>query len=128
MKNNRPHRIPYSELTASILATLPTEGLLFSARGKDTPFNGFSKSTAKLYALCDIPPFTLHAFRRTYATILQSQGVRARSHGTSAFARLRLARRHRRPISEALIRTGNAVRLRTDEAYLSTLVGGNGAG
>lgn len=76
MKNNRPHQVPYSDLTDSILATLPTEGLLFPARGKNTPFNGFSKSTAKLYALCDIPPFTLHSFRRTYATILQSQGVR----------------------------------------------------
>ena len=76
MKNNRAHQVPFSDLTASILATLPTEGLLFPARGKTTPFNGFSKSTAKLYTLCDIPPFTLHAFRRTYATVLQSQGVR----------------------------------------------------
>jgi integrase len=76
MKNNRPHQIPYGDLTASILSTLPIEGLLFPARGKTTPFNGFSKSTAKLYALCSIPSFTLHAFRRTYATILQSQGVR----------------------------------------------------
>ena len=76
MKNNRPHQIPFSDLTASILAALPTEGLLFPARGKTTAFNGFSKSTAKLYALCDIPPFTLHSLRRTYATMLQSQGVR----------------------------------------------------
>jgi integrase len=76
MKNNRPHQIPYGDLTASIFAMLPTEGLLFPARGKTTPFNGFSKSTAKLYALCPIPPFTLHAFRRTYATVLQSIGVR----------------------------------------------------
>src|SRR5262249_48616922 len=41
MKNNRPHRTPCGPLTASILATLPDEGLLFPARGKDTPFNGF---------------------------------------------------------------------------------------
>jgi integrase len=127
MKNNRAHQVPFSYLTASILATLPTEGLLFPARGKDTPFNGFSKSTSKLYALCPIPPFTLHTFRRTYATILQSQGVRLEvterllSHVSGSLGGIvGLYQRHS---YEPEMRQACTLL----ERYLSDLVGGNGA-
>ena len=78
MKNNRLHLLPYSDLTASILDTLPTdEGFLFTSLATHgRPFSGFSKPTRKLYNLCNIPPFTLHDLRRTYASTMQSQGVR----------------------------------------------------
>jgi integrase len=76
MKNNRGHLVPYSDLTASILVPLPSEGFLFPARGTHGPFTGFSKATRKVYILCNIPPFTLHDLRRTYASTMQAQGVR----------------------------------------------------
>jgi len=78
MKNNRLHLLPYSDLTASILDTLPTdEGFLFTSLATHgRPFSGFSKPTRKLYNLCNIPPFTLHDLRRTYASTMQAQGVR----------------------------------------------------
>jgi integrase len=128
MKNNRPHQIPYADLTASIIGTLPIEGLLFPARGKDTPFNGFSKSTAKLYKLCNLPPWSLHDLRRTYASALQAQGVRLEvterllSHVTGSLGGIvGLYQRHS---YEPEMRQACTAY----EQYLSELVAGNVAG
>jgi integrase len=75
MKGNRPHRIPLGEMAAVILGTLPKEGLVFSAKGKETPFNGFSTSKGKLDRLCKIEPWTLHDLRRTLATGMAKSGI-----------------------------------------------------
>jgi integrase len=75
MKGNRPHKIPLEEMAEDILGTLPKEGLVFPARGKDTPFNGFSTSKSKLDRLCAIEPWTLHDLRRTLATGMAKSGV-----------------------------------------------------
>ena len=48
MKGGRAHTIPYGDLTAALLETLPQSGLVFPARGADTPFNGFSKAKIAL--------------------------------------------------------------------------------
>lgn len=71
MKGGRAHTIPYGGLTAAILAALPKKGLLFPARGRETPFNGFSKSTAAFNSkLGGVAPWTLHDLRRTFSTNL----------------------------------------------------------
>lgn len=69
MKNNRAHWLPLLSLTKSILATIPRTGdLLFPARGRDTPFNGWSKSFAHLKTLSGVDNFTLHDIRRSWAS------------------------------------------------------------
>jgi integrase len=69
MKSAREHTIPYGTEVAGIFATLPKKGILFPARGRDTPFNGFSKSKEdfdkKLEA---VAPYVLHDFRRNFSS------------------------------------------------------------
>lgn len=75
-KNGREHRIPYSSMVAAVLENIPNEsGLLFPARGKDTPFSGWSKSKETLECDPAIQPWTLHDLRRTFATNLAALGV-----------------------------------------------------
>jgi integrase len=75
-KNNRSHKFPYGQMVADILSTIPTSsGLLFPARGKDTPFNGWSKAKVKIDNDCPISPWTLHDLRRTFATNLAALRV-----------------------------------------------------
>lgn len=84
MKGNREHRIPYGDMTAAILETLPKEGLLFPAKGKpDKPFNGFSKAKPDFDAALTkanksepLTHWTLHDLRRTLASSWQAMGVR----------------------------------------------------
>jgi len=69
MKNNRAHTIPITPMVAAMLSQLPKGGYLFPARGKDSPFNGFSPS--KRYfdkKVEDVAPWTIHDFRRTFST------------------------------------------------------------
>jgi integrase len=77
MKGGRAHTIPYGELTAALLETLPQSGLVFPARGADTPFNGFSKAKLALdHRLGDtVAPFVLHDLRRSFASAWQALGV-----------------------------------------------------
>jgi hypothetical protein len=49
--------------------------LLFPARGKDTPFAGWSKGKPAFDTGCAIEPWTLHDLRRTCATNLAALGV-----------------------------------------------------
>lgn len=69
MKSKREHTIPYTDAVAAIFVDLPTEGLLFPARGRETPFNGFSKSKLLFdKKLDDVEPYTLHDFRRNFSS------------------------------------------------------------
>ncbi len=77
-KNRRNHTFPYGSIIEGILSRLPdkTSAYLFPARGVPGPFNGWSKSKARLDKLCQIAPWTLHDLRRTVATNLAALGVR----------------------------------------------------
>jgi integrase len=75
-KNRREHVLPYGTLTSDLLEAVPeTVGLLFPARGKDTPFNGFGKCKVALDTRARIEPWTLHDLRRTFATNLAALGI-----------------------------------------------------
>lgn len=70
VKNNREHVFPISSMVRDIFDGIPVDaGCLFPARGKDTPFNGWSASMEALRAkLNGIAHFTLHDLRRSFAT------------------------------------------------------------
>jgi integrase len=71
MKGKRCHSIPYGTMAAAIFSDLAEDGLLFAARGRETAFNGFSKSKASFdKQLKNVAPYTLHDIRRTFATRL----------------------------------------------------------
>lgn len=53
----------------------PKPLLLFPARGKDTPFAGWSKAKPDFNKGCLVPHWTLHDLRRTCATNLAALGV-----------------------------------------------------
>jgi integrase len=75
-KNGRLHVIPLGTMAASILGRqrLP-KTLYVPARGKSTPFNGFSKTKRELDERCGISDWTLHDLRRTFASGLAALGV-----------------------------------------------------
>jgi integrase len=69
MKAKRAHSIPLTDATKAIIATLPKEGYLFRARGKDSPYNGYSVGKERFdEKLEGVQPWTLHDLRRTFAT------------------------------------------------------------
>lgn len=75
-KNRREHVIPYGLMGSEVFVGASAEaGLLFPARGKDTPFNGFGKCKAALDRRISIEPWTLHDLRRSFATNLAALGV-----------------------------------------------------
>jgi integrase len=75
-KNRREHLLTYGTLVSDLLDAVPaTVGLLFPARGKDTPFNGFGKCKLALDNRARIEPWTLHDIRRTFATNLAALGT-----------------------------------------------------
>jgi integrase len=79
-KNNREHTFPIGLFTVALIADEikqhPTKsGLIFPARGKQTPFNGWSKSKVQLDALSGVNDWTLHDLRRTFATNMAALGV-----------------------------------------------------
>ena len=75
-KNGRLHVIPLGTMAASVLGRqrLP-KTLYFPARGKATPFNGYSKAKRELDERCGVSDWTLHDLRRTFASGLASMGV-----------------------------------------------------
>lgn len=76
MKGGKPHTIPFGELTAALLGTLPKQGYLFPALGKDAPFNGFSKGKARFdRRLEGVAPYCLHDLRRSVASGWQRLGI-----------------------------------------------------
>ena len=71
-KNSREHLFPIGPLAAFLLKPLldaSQSSLLFPGRGKNTPFNGWSKSKAALDKISGVSNWTLHDIRRTYRTI-----------------------------------------------------------
>ncbi len=74
MKNALPHIIPFPNIAKPYLVG---DGLLFPARGRDTPFNGWSKAKAALdKRLGDaVGPFTIHDIRRSAATLWSSLDI-----------------------------------------------------
>lgn len=77
MKGNRRHTVPYGDMAAAILETLPKEGYVVRARGKETPFSGFSKGKPDFdKKLENIAPWVIHDLRRTFASGLQALGIR----------------------------------------------------
>lgn len=94
VKNGRTHTIPYGELAAAVIKTVPGEGdLLFPARGsQDKPYCGWSKTGLSFIASCGIPAWTFHDLRRTFASGMQKLGVRVEvtekllNHASGSFA------------------------------------------
>ncbi len=75
-KNGRQHVIPIGPVTVGILGRQrPRGALYFPARGKKTPFNGFSKCKARLDQQCGFSDWTIHDLRRTFASGLAAQGI-----------------------------------------------------
>ncbi|HEY8949890.1 MAG TPA: tyrosine-type recombinase/integrase [Rhizomicrobium sp.] len=72
-KNGRAHTIPLGARAREILGhARKAHACYFPARGKETPFNGFSKSKPKLDKRCGVVDWTLHDLRRTFASGLAS--------------------------------------------------------
>ena len=74
-KNGRTHILPYGEIVAGIVDGLPPQGFLFPARGTDAErsYNGWSKLKKSIDP--EIPHWTLHDLRRTFATNLAALAV-----------------------------------------------------
>lgn len=82
-KNGREHTFPIGSFAFSVISTNttarcgdtpPTKQLFFAARGKDTPFNGWSKAKKALDKECGVKDWTLHDLRRTFATRMAALG------------------------------------------------------
>lgn len=70
-KNGRPHALPYGDLVAGSLSSLPEMGdyLFPSNGGKGPVFSGWGKSFERFVGtLENVGAFTLHDLRRTFAT------------------------------------------------------------
>lgn len=74
MKSGKQHQIPYGDLAAAILDTLPRQGLLFPTRTKGA-YTNWSTGIRALRKLCPIPHFTLHDLRRTWASTAAEIGI-----------------------------------------------------
>ncbi len=66
-KQKKPHVIPIGAVTLDLLPK--HAGLLFPARDRDTPLNGWSKATARLINRAGIAHFVPHDLRRTALTM-----------------------------------------------------------
>lgn len=78
VKNGRTTTIPYGELTASLLAGLPSSnGYLFPGRNRTNPiFNGWSKCKVRFdRELVGVAPYKLHDLRRTFSTTHAKRGT-----------------------------------------------------
>ena len=73
-KNGREHTIPLTTLAKSLL-TNSSDGYVFPARGRSTPFNGWSKGKRGIDSLSGVSGWTLHDIRRTAATRLAEMGI-----------------------------------------------------
>lgn len=75
-KNGRQHVLPLGVMAKNVLGRERSgNDLYFPARGRTTPFNGFSKGKAQLDERCGFSDWTLHDLRRTFASGLASLGV-----------------------------------------------------
>jgi integrase len=74
-KNGREHVLPIGHIANSIIDGIKSKGLLFQARGSESPFSGFAASKKSIDAKCKIALWTLHDLRRTFATNLAALGT-----------------------------------------------------
>lgn len=75
-KNGRQHILPLGAMASAILgSSRPKDALYFKARGRKTPFDGFSKGKRHLDKRCGFSNWTIHDLRRTFASGLAAQGV-----------------------------------------------------
>ncbi len=75
-KNGRPHVLPLGASAKSVLGrACPKDTLYFPARGKTTPFNGFSKGKRNIDKGCGFSDWTIHDLRRSFASGLAALGV-----------------------------------------------------
>lgn len=75
-KNRRAHTFPLGGLARTFLdPNLAGDEYLFKGRGKETPFDGWSKCKPKLEERADVHDWTLHDLRRTFASGLAALGV-----------------------------------------------------
>jgi integrase len=74
-KNGRQHEVPLSRQALYLLKGTPriSDRFVFSYDAK--PFNGFSKSKARLDAACGVDGWTIHDLRRTAASGMAKLGV-----------------------------------------------------
>jgi integrase len=76
MKGNRPHTIPYGEITAAIIEPRLEGNLLFTTKSRsEKPFNNFSNAKRQLDSICNLPYWTLHDLRRSVTTLWAALGV-----------------------------------------------------
>jgi integrase len=76
-KNGREHRIPLGSLAAAIIDSIPgNTDLLFPARGKpETAMSNWGHLKAEFDKPLNLPPWTLHDLRRTFASKLAALGT-----------------------------------------------------
>lgn len=75
-KNRRPHTFPLGGLARTFLdLDLAGDEYFFKGRGKETPFDGWSKCKPKLEERAKVEDWTLHDLRRTFASGLAALGV-----------------------------------------------------
>ena len=78
-KNAREHTFPIGKLASSMIENSSDKhGLIFPARGKQSPFAGWSKAKAALDRRLGgtVENWTLHDIRRFYASTMARLGVR----------------------------------------------------
>jgi integrase len=74
-KNGRQHEVPLSRQAKAVLENLPRISDRFVFSYDTTPFNGFSKSKARLDKASGVVNWTIHDLRRTTASGLAKLGV-----------------------------------------------------
>jgi integrase len=72
-KSKRDHMIPLAPMAKRLLPS--RKGLLFPARARSVPFNGWSKGKLMIDRLSGVTNWTLHDLRRTFATRLAEMGT-----------------------------------------------------
>jgi integrase len=79
-KNRREHTLPYGDMTAAILATIPKGKYLFPARKTwrkgGTVYNAWNKDKPRLDAASGVVDWVLHDLRRTFVSSWAALGVR----------------------------------------------------
>jgi integrase len=75
-KNRRSHTFPLGTLARTFLnPDVEADEYFFKGRGRETPFDGWSKCKPKLEERAGVKEWTLHDLRRTFASGLAAQGV-----------------------------------------------------
>jgi integrase len=75
-KNGRAHAFPLGSLAATFVdPEISSDEYFFKGRGRETPFDGWSKCKPKLEERSGVHDWTLHDLRRTFASGLAALGV-----------------------------------------------------